>query len=156
MKIIAQNKKARFAYEILEKFEAGLSLLGSEIKSIRAGKISLSDSYAKILNDELWLINTYIAPYEKDTRLRPSNFGGQALPLVDTRRRRKLLIKKEELRRLIGKTQKGFSLIPLKVYLKHGFAKVEIAIARGKKIYDKRRAIKERDERRQTARELKY
>ena len=147
IKIIVQNKKARFLYAILETIEAGLSLLGPEIKSIRAGKVSLSDSYAKILGGELWLINCYIAPYEK---------MGRTFEAIDPRRQRKLLIKKEELKHLIGKIQKGLTLIPLKLYLKRGKAKVEIAVARGKKTFDKRRTIKERDEKRQLARELKY
>ncbi|AFM22065.1 MAG TPA: SsrA-binding protein SmpB [Acetomicrobium flavidum] len=137
-KIIAQNRKARHDYFILETFEAGIVLTGTEIKSVREGRVNLKDGYAKIENGECWLYNVHISPYEKGTYYNH-----------DPLRPRKLLLRKDEIRRLIGKTQqKGLTLIPLSIYIKDGkWAKVELALAQGKKIYDKRHAIAERDAR---------
>ncbi len=147
MKVIARNKKARHNYEILEEYEAGIVLKGSEVKSVRQGKVSIVDSFARVEDGELWLENMYIAPYEKSSAV----FGH------DPRRKRKLLMHKKEIRRLSGKlAQKGLTLIPLEVYINdRGLVKVKLALARGKKKYDKREAIKERDLRRKIASELK-
>lgn len=135
IKIISKNKKSYHDYEILEKYEAGIVLTGAEIKAIRAGKVSLKGAYAKILggdakrpNEELFVVNLHIS-IEKDPE-----------------RTRKLLMHKQEIRKLIGKTQiKGLALVPTQIYLKKGKAKIELALARGKKIYDKRETIKKRD-----------
>ncbi len=147
MRIIARNKKARHNYEILEEYEAGIVLKGSEVKSVREGKVSIVESFARIEDGELWLENMYIAPYEKASAV----FGHEA------RRKRKLLMHKKEIRRLAGKlAQKGLTLIPLEVYINdRGLVKVKLGLARGKKKYDKREAIKERDLRRKIAAELK-
>ena len=135
MKIIATNKKARFEYELLESFEAGIVLQGPEIKSARNSKLSLQDSYAAVEGGEVFLHNMYIAPYEPANRFNH-----------EPRRKRKLLLKKSEIRRIAGKMAgSALTVIPVKAYLKGGKAKVEIALARGKKKYDKREAIKKRE-----------
>lgn len=140
---IAQNKKAYLEYEILEKFEAGLVLTGQEIKAIRAHRVNLNGTFCRILvhgdkGAEAWVLNMHIAT------------------IAEPERSRKLLLKKAEIQSLIGKTQqKGFSLIPLSIYLKKGKAKLEIALARGKKLYDHREVLKKRDINRQVERELK-
>ncbi len=135
-KIVAQNRRARHDYFILETYEAGIVLTGTEIKSVRQGSINIKDGYAKFEDGELWLYNVHIAPYDKGSYFNH-----------DPRRKRKLLMHDYELRRLWGKLQqKGLTLIPLKVYLKNNkWAKVELALAKGKKKYDKRRDIAERD-----------
>ncbi|MBC7322244.1 MAG: SsrA-binding protein SmpB [Acetomicrobium sp.] len=145
-KIVAQNRRARHDYFILETYEAGLVLTGTEIKSIRAGRVNLKDGYAKIEKGECWLYNVHISPYEKGTYYNH-----------DPLRPRKLLLHNDEIKRLIGKTQQqGLTLIPLSIYLKNGkWAKVELALAQGKKIYDKRHAIAERDARLQMERARK-
>ncbi len=147
MRVIARNKKARHNYEILEEYEAGIVLKGSEVKSVRQGKVSIVESFARVEDGELWLENMYIAPYEKASAV----FGH------DPRRRRKLLMHKKEIRRLAGKlAQKGLTLIPLEVYINdRGLVKVKLGLARGKKKYDKRESIKARDLRRKIAAELK-
>ena len=128
MKIIAYNKKALHDYEILENIEAGISLIGKEVRAIRDGKVQLTGSYAKILNNELWLLNAHIGV------------------LDDPERTRKLLVKKVELKRLYGKVmEKKLTLIPLKMYFKNNMAKVELGLGRGMKNYDKRQQIKQRD-----------
>jgi SsrA-binding protein len=138
-KVLAVNRKARHDYEILETLEAGLVLSGSEIKSARAGKVQLRDSYAQILKNEAWLENAHFSPYEQA--------GLNNLPPI---RRRKLLLHRREISRLIGKTQeKGLTLIPLEIYLRGGYAKVKLALARGKREYDKRQAIAARENRRE-------
>jgi len=143
MKIIAKNKRAYYDYRILDKFEAGIVLSGSEIKSIRQGRVSLKGSYVKIIEEEIFLIGTYISPYQKAN--------------IDPVRTRKLLLNKGEIKKLIGKTKtKGYSLIPLKLYLKKNLAKLEIALVKGKKKYDRRDKIKKREEEREIRRELKY
>jgi SsrA-binding protein len=135
-KIIAVNRKARHDYEVIETYEAGVALTGGEIKSVRSGRVQLRDGYAVIQQEEAWLENVHISPYEP-ARDAPS-----------PTRRRKLLLHRREINRLIGKTQeKGLTLIPMEVYLSRGKAKVKLALARGKRQYDKRRAIAEREAR---------
>lgn len=144
-KTVATNRKARHDYFIDETYEAGIVLTGTEIKSIRAGRVNLRDSYVQVRNGELWLIDTHIAPYEQAGR-------GSHEP----KRPRKLLMQRREINRLQGKVQeKGYTIIPLRLYLKEGrWAKVEIALARGKKLYDKRQAIRKRDAQREMERAL--
>lgn len=145
IKVIATNRKAFHDYHIDQEYEAGLALTGTEIKSVRAGQVNLRDSYVQVRNGEAWLINTHIAPYDHASRENH-----------DPRRERRLLLHKKEIFRLAGKVQeKGFTIIPLRIYLKGNKAKVEIALARGKKQYDKREAIAERDSQRQVERELR-
>ncbi len=135
VKVIAENRKARRDYEILESFEAGIALKGSEVKSVRQGKVSLQEAYADIEDEEVFLYDLYIAPYEKT-----------GAPFQeDPRRPRKLLLHKQEIKRLIGKVQqRGLTLIPLKLYLKNHLVKVELALVRGKRKYEKRETIKRR------------
>ncbi len=130
-----ENRKAKFRYEILEPFEAGLVLRGTEVKSLRAGNANLQDSFGRVEKGEVWLYNMHIASYEQGNRWN-----------VDPTRKRKLLLHHQEIERLIGKmTKRGLALVPLKVYFTHGVAKVEMALARGKKFHDKRESIKRRD-----------
>lgn len=144
-KIFAQNRKARHDYYIEECYEAGISLLGTEVKSIKQGKINLKDSYARVENGELFLYNVHVSPYEK------GNISNHE-PL----RTRKLLMHKGEIRRLLGKIkEKGYALIPLKFYLKRGLVKVELGLAKGKKQYDKRKALQEKDAKREMERSFK-
>ncbi|MFV9511240.1 SsrA-binding protein SmpB [Tepidibacillus sp. LV47] len=145
IKVVAQNKKATHDYFIEDTYEAGIVLTGTEIKSIRAGKANLKDSFARIANGEVFLYNMHISPYEQGNRFNH-----------EPTRTRKLLLHKEEIRKLIGKTkEKGYSLIPLKLYLRNGFAKIDLALAKGKKQYDKRQAIAKRDANREMARALR-
>jgi SsrA-binding protein len=145
MKVIATNRKARHEYNFHETFEAGLVLQGSEIKSIRAGQISLQEGFVVFEGGEAWLVNVHIAPYNPASRQNH-----------DPRRRRKLLLHRREIDRLQGRAQeKGYTVIPTRVYLKDGRAKVEIALARGKKLYDKRESLAKRDSKRQVERALK-
>jgi SsrA-binding protein len=137
---LAQNKKANFDYELLEKHEAGLVLFGHEVKAIRAGQLSLKGSYISIRTNqghpELFLINCQVSPYKQ---------AGD-MPDYNPLRERKLLLKKDEIRRLLGKKQiEGLTLIPLKIYTNHSFLKLEFALAKGKKKYDKRESIKKRE-----------
>lgn len=144
-KLIAQNRKARFEYTILDTVEAGIVLKGTEIKSIRAGRINLKDGYASIRNGEIFLYNVHIAPFEQGNQFNH-----------DPIRTRKLLMKKKQIDRLFGEVkQNGVTLVPLKVYIKNGFAKVLIGLAKGKKQYDKRESIKQQDQKRQVQRALK-
>ncbi len=146
IKIISDNRKARFLYEILETYEAGLELVGTEVKSIRQGKVNLQDGYALIRGGEAFLLNVHISPYEKS-----GDYFNH-----DPRRTRRLLLHKQEIRKLIGKVeQQGLTLVPLKMYFKRGFVKVSIALARGKKLHDKRESIKKRDDQREMARATK-
>lgn len=135
-KLVANNKKARHDFFIDEVYEAGIELTGTEIKSVRAGKVSIKESYAKIRNGEVLVLGMNISPYEQGNRFN-----------VDPLRPRKLLLHKKEIRKLIGlTTQKGYTLVPLRMYInERGLAKVEIAAARGKKNYDKREDIARRD-----------
>lgn len=145
IKIVAQNKKARFNYEILETYEAGIELKGTEVKSVRMSKINISDGYVSIDNSEAYLKQVHISPYEQGNIFN-----------VDPLRVRKLLLHKSEINKLIGETTlKGYTIIPLKVYLKRGKVKVEIGLARGKKLYDKRESLAKKDAERRMQRELK-
>jgi SsrA-binding protein len=145
IKVAAQNKKARHDYFIEQVFEAGIVLSGTEVKSIRQGKVNLKDSYASIEDGEVILHGMHISPYEQGNIFNK-----------DPVRDRKLLLHKYEITKLIGYTQeKGLSLIPLRIYFKRGKAKVELAVARGKKLYDKRQDIAERDAKREIDRRLK-
>ncbi|HCL56230.1 MAG TPA: SsrA-binding protein [Spirochaetia bacterium] len=147
MKIIAQNKKARFNYEILDKFEAGIVLKGSEVKSIREGSVNISDSFARFMkNGELFLVNANISEYKMSSLQNHKPTSS-----------RKLLMHKEELKRLLGKvTTKTLTLVPLKIYFNEkNRVKVEIALAKGKKLYDKRDDMKERDTQREVERQFK-
>ncbi len=142
IKIISDNRKARYNYEILDQFEAGVVLVGTEVKSMRAGKVNLNDSYATIHKGELTWINANIAAYSH------GNVNNH-----DPLRSRKLLVHKREIRRLIGLTkEKGLTLVPLKAYWKDGKVKVAIGIGRGKKLYDKRKTERDRDWNRDKAR----
>ncbi len=135
-KVVATNRKARFEYFILESFEAGISLQGSEIKSIRAGQMSLSEAYVKIENGkEAWLVGAHISPYDPSGRYNHN-----------PTRPRRLLLTKREIRKIWNEVRmKGVTVIPLRVYLTRGLAKVEIGLAKGKKLYDKRNDIAKRD-----------
>jgi len=135
IKVVATNRKAKFEYFLLEEFEAGLSLQGSEIKSIRAGQISLAEAYIKVDGKNAWLVEAHVAPYEQANR---NNH--------DPKRPRRLLLHKKEIKKLWDAIrQKGVTIIPIRIYLKGGRAKLEIAIARGKKLYDKRATIAKRE-----------
>lgn len=143
-KVVATNKKARFEYFLLEKLEAGISLRGSEIKSIRAGQMSLSEAYVKIDGKEAWLLSAHIAPYEQANRMNH-----------DPKRPRRLLLHKKEIKELWDAVrQKGVTIIPVQAYLKDGRAKLEIAVAKGKKLYDKRSEIARKDTERELDREM--
>ncbi|GAI07428.1 unnamed protein product [marine sediment metagenome] len=145
VKLILKNKKAYFHYEILETCEAGLVLLGSEIKSIREGKASIQESYARPYRDEFYVYNMDIRPYKC-----------ASIYNHEPKRSRKLLLKRREIKRLVGKTQeKGLTIVPLRLYLKNGYAKLELGLARGKKLYDKRAALKKKEAQREIARALK-
>jgi len=145
IKIIATNRKARRDYEILQTLEAGLNLLGSEVKSLRAGKANLKDSYAIPRGNEIFLVNMHISPYDK------TGFSGH-----EPERPRKLLLHAREIQKAIAMIEtKGMTLIPLKVYFRGKYAKVELGICRGKKSHDKRATIIERDTRRDMEREMK-
>jgi SsrA-binding protein len=145
IKIIAQNRKARYDYAVLETYEAGIALHGTEVKSLRDGKASLTDAYARVADGEVYLHNLHIHEYEKANRFNH-----------DPVRTRKLLLHKAEVLRLRGRTEeKGLTLIPLKLYFKRGRAKVELALARGKRNIDRRRDIATRDARREVERALK-
>jgi len=146
MKVIATNKKAYHNYEIFDSYEAGISLLGSEVKSIREGKISLKEGYAEIKGGEVYLLNCNISPYAPANRFNH-----------EPQRERKLLLHRRQIKRLIGKTkEKGFTLVPTKVLINDkGKVKVEIALAKGKRAYQKKEAIKERDLERELRAEMK-
>jgi SsrA-binding protein len=142
---VATNRRASHRYEFLEKFEAGIELLGTEVKSLRAGKVQLSDAYAVVEDGEVWLRNMHIAPYPP------------ARDNHEPERPRKLLLHRYEIERLIGRTQqKGLTLVPTRVYFKGPRAKVELALARGKEGRDRRREIRDRDVRREIERETRY
>jgi len=146
-KVVAQNRKARHDYFIIDTMECGIVLTGTEIKSVRAGNMNLKDSYASMERGELWLVGVHISPYEKGSYYNH-----------EPERNRKLLLNRHELTRLHGKTrEKGLTLIPLSVYLKDGRrAKVELALAKGKTSYDKRDSIAERDAKRDMARATRH
>lgn len=145
VKIVANNRKAGFEYFLLEHFEAGLALQGSEIKSIRAGQMSLAEAYVDIREGEAWLVESHVAPYAQANRFNH-----------DPKRPRRLLLHKKELRKLWDAVrQKGVTIVPVKVYLKNGRAKIEIALAKGKKLHDKRDSIAKRDQERELQRSLR-
>ncbi|MCL1981119.1 MAG: SsrA-binding protein SmpB [Proteobacteria bacterium] len=147
LKIVSKNKKAFHDYHIEQTFEAGMVLSGPEVKSLRAGKVNLRDGYAQLKDGELFLHNVHISPYSYATYVDQ-----------DPLRVRKLLLHRREIRKLIGKLhEKGIAMIPLKIYfIANGKAKVELALARGKKLYDKRAALKERESNREMERTLRH
>lgn len=132
---VATNRRARFEFEVLDRFEAGIALMGPEVKSLRAGKANLADAYATVRRGEVWLLNLHISPYDPASRENPN-----------PRRERKLLLHRREIARLDGKVKEsGLTLVPLSLYFKGGRAKVELALARGKRRHDKRETIKRRE-----------
>jgi SsrA-binding protein len=145
-KVITDNRQARYLYEILETYEVGIQLTGTEVKSIRAGKVNLKDGYGLIRNGEAWLINAHISPYTS---------SGQYFN-HEPRRTRKLLLHRQEIRKLIGKVeQQGLTLVPLKMYLQGGWVKLTIGLGKGKKVHDKREDIKRRQDQRDIQRAMK-
>jgi len=143
-KIVAENRKARFEYHIFETYEAGIVLKGNEVKSLRMGRVNLKDSFARVDKGQIFLYGMHISPYEFARKEG-----------ADPLRTRKLMLNKAEIRKLAGKVaQKGFLLVPLKLYFFGNFAKVELAVAKGKKLFDKRDSIKKRDEDRDMEREI--
>lgn len=145
IKVIAENKKARFDYELLETYEAGIELTGPEVKSIRDGHISLKESFATVKDNQLWLNNAHVSPYKPaaDNNSEPT-------------RARRLLLKRTEIDKLIGASQaSGNTIVPVIIYFSHGIIKVEIALARGRKLHDKREVLKKRQQNRDVAVELK-
>lgn len=145
-KILSDNRQARFQYHILETFEAGIELFGTEVKSIRAGRVNLRDGFALIRDGEIFLLNVHISPHQ--TTIQAYNH--------DPRRTRKLLLHRDEIRKLTGKVeQQGLTLVPLKLYLKRGWVKIDLALVKGKKLYDKREDVRRRDDQRAMQRALK-
>jgi SsrA-binding protein len=145
IKLVAQNKKAHFEYFLEELFEAGLSLSGTEVKSLRQGKCSLKESFVRIEKGEAFLYNMHISPYEQGNIFNK-----------DPLRTRKMLLHKSEIRRLIGKVKTdGYTIVPVKIYFKGNYAKVQIALAKGKKLYDKRQDIAKKDQRREAEKSFK-
>jgi SsrA-binding protein len=145
IKVLGVNRKARFNHSIEESFECGLSLVGTEVKSIKEGRISFADSYALVQNNELWLIDFHVTPYAYGNRVNH-----------DPLRKRKLLVHRKEIKRLKRITdEKGLTLVPLKFYLKRGYVKCELGIAKGKKLFDKRDDIRKRDQKRELEREFR-
>lgn len=145
IKIVCQNKQARRNFFIDDTYEAGMVLVGTEVKALREGRANLTDSFAAVKDDEVYLHDMHISPYSHGNRYNH-----------EPRRRRKLLLHRREIRRIYGKTrERGFTLIPLKVYFKNGKAKVEIGIGKGKKLYDKRDDLKRRDDKRDMERALR-
>lgn len=143
--LLAQNKKASHDYSISDTYEAGIQLTGTEIKSVRNGKINLRDGFARVRNGELWLENVHISPYDQGNQFN-----------VDPLRNRKLLLHKKEIKKIGDMTKtKGVTIVPLKVYLKHGFAKVLIGVGQGKHEYDKRETLKRKEQEREIARTIK-
>lgn len=144
--IVAKNRKAYHDYEILETYEAGIALTGNEIKSVRAGRVNLRGSYARVIDEEVFLYETHISPYEQSGSFRKQ----------EPTRPRKLLLHRREIKRLMGLIQqKGLTLVPLSIYFKGPRAKLELAVARGKKVYDKREDIAKKDAQRDIARAMK-
>jgi len=144
--VVATNRRARFEYEILDTLEAGLQLVGPEVKSLRAGRANLGDAFAQVHRGELWLEKLHISPYEPATRENPA----------DPQRRRKLLLHRHEIARLEGRVaEKGLTLVPVTLYFRNGRAKVELALARGKQRHDKRESIRRREHDRETQRVMR-
>jgi len=147
METLTENEKAGFSYSFQEKFEAGISLLGPEVKSAKLGRININSAYVAIQKEEAYLLNASIAPYQPNNMPRDYN----------PNRPKKLLLKRQEIKYLLGKTQeKGLTLVPIKVYTKKGKIKLEFALAKGKKLYDKREDIRRRDDILEIARSFKY
>jgi SsrA-binding protein len=145
-KNVTVNRKARYEYTILQTLEAGIVLQGTEVKALRQGKANLVDSYAQLMKNEIWLVGAHISEYTQ------GNINNH-----DPIRTRKLLLNRSEIRKLIGKVkEKGLTLVPLRIYFVHGKVKVEIALAKGKKVYDKRETIAKRDFNRDQERKIKY
>jgi len=145
-KIVSDNRQARFRYEILETYEAGIELKGTEVKSIREGRVNLRDGFALIRDGEAWLLNVHISPYQSSS----TYFNHDPL------RNRRLLLHRQEIRKLIGKVeQEGLTLVPLKMYLKRGFVKISLGLGKGKKLHDKRETLKARQDKRDMARAMK-
>ena len=145
MKLVANNKKAYHDYFIEEKYEAGLVLHGTEVKSLRLGKCSIKEAFVRIENGEVWIYGMHISPYEKGNLFNR-----------DPLRPKKLLMHKEEIRKLVGKiSEKGYTIAPLQVYFKEGRAKIEVGLAKGKKLYDKRADIAKKDQRREAEKDFK-
>lgn len=145
MKVIANNKRAYYDYFISDQLEAGIMLEGSEVKSVRAGGVSLNESYVKVINGEIFLINAYIKPFEKSSSYTP-----------DSRKSRKLLLSKREISKYESQvSEKGLTIVPLRVYLKNNLVKIEIGIGKGKKLYDKRETLKEKATQREIDNEMK-
>jgi SsrA-binding protein len=141
---VATNRRARFDFHIEERLEAGIVLTGTEVKSLRQGRASLSESFARVQGGEVWLENMHIPPYEQGSTRQH-----------DPRRTRKLLLHRKEIERLVGKTaERGLTLVPVRVYFKHGLAKVELGLGRGRRAYEKRQAIAEREHRREIERAI--
>lgn len=146
MKIISENREARFEYFIEDSFEAGIALDGGEVKSIKSGNVSLKDAYCSVNNAEVFIKGMHVAVYDR----------GGAFNVKDSRRDRRLLLHKGEIRKLIGKVnEKGYTLVPLKIYLKQALIKIEIGLCKGKHTYDKKQTVKERDLDKAARRELK-
>ena len=146
MKIISENREARFEYFIEDSFEAGIALYGGEVKSIKSGNVSLKDAYCSVNNAEVFIKGMHVAVYDR----------GGAFNVKDSRRDRRLLLHKSEIRKLIGKVnEKGYTLVPLKIYLKQALIKIEIGLCKGKHTYDKKQTVKERDLDKAARRELK-
>ena len=146
VKLISDNRQARYLYSILDTYEAGIQLTGTEIKSIRMGRVNLRDGYVLIRHGEAWLINVHISPYQA---------SGQYFN-HEPRRNRKLLLHKKEINKLIGQLeQKGLTLVPLKMYFKGSWVKVALGLGKGKKLHDKRETVKRRDDQREMARAMK-
>ena len=144
-KTVATNREARRDYHIFENFEAGIELKGTEVKSLREGRASLKDSFGRLEKNEVFVYNIYIPPYSH------GNINN-----TEPKRRRKLLLHRAEIKKLVGQvSQRGFTLVPIKLYFKHGLAKVDLALAKGKKLYDKREAIKEKTTERELRRAFK-
>ena len=145
IKIVANNKKAFFDYFVEDKYEAGIQLVGCEVKSVRLGNVNLKDSFCVIKDNELWLMNTHIKPYEKGSYYN-----------VDSKRVRKLLVHKQELNKMRGYVQqKGYTLVPTQMYLKNGLVKVEVGLCKGKELHDKRNVEQEKQQKRNIERTIK-
>ena len=143
-KVVARNRKARHEYEVLETLEAGMALKGPEVKSLREGKVAFQDAFARLERGEVWLHSLHISPYEQANRNN-----------VDPVRPRKLLLHRQEIRKLVGKVEeKGLTLIPLEIYFSRGYAKVLLALARGKKLHDKRETLKRKTQEREARRAM--
>lgn len=143
-RIVARNRKARHEFEILETFEAGMELRGPEVKSLRAGAVSFQDAFARVEGGQVWLYSLHISPYEQANRFN-----------VDPVRPRRLLLNRNEIRQLVVKTEeKGLTLVPLEIYFVRGYAKLTLAVARGKKLYDKRETLKRRQQDREARRAM--